>query len=301
MKNRKMLWKKIVTVSIMGAISFSGPVGTLNVMAEVSENMSETEKEAIYITATKIALVGFDYEYAAKELRKIEGYKDSAELADKYEHLAESRYYNDNFYWTPEALAKDLNYELEAREIEHTEPYIEAGTNENYYIKLNYKDDDITITLYGVDEQEGCFKSIEFAGYQYSSNLAVLFIYLLNNEQSVENGKTIVQNLMDTFMSNGASSTTENGITYSFYVNDSDDFVFGAKGENDTSSTVEYSDIVTVKKVQELLNDKGYNCGTADGIAGQKTKDAISAYESASGITVNGIITDELLQSLGLK
>lgn len=81
-------------------------------------------------------------------------------------------------------------------------------------------------------------------------------------------------------------------------------FLYGIRSENyknNSTATTEYTDQNTIQKVQQALNDKGYNCGTADGIAGQKTKDAINAYESASGITVNGIITDELLQSLGLK
>lgn len=75
-----------------------------------------------------------------------------------------------------------------------------------------------------------------------------------------------------------------------------------SESEKDQSSTSsEYKDSNTIQRVQQALNDKGYACGTADGIAGQKTKDAISAYESSVGITVNGIITDELLQSLVLQ
>ena len=75
-----------------------------------------------------------------------------------------------------------------------------------------------------------------------------------------------------------------------------------SESEKDQSGTSsEYTDSNTIKKIQQALNDKGYACGTADGITGQKTKDAISAYESSVGITVNGIITDELLQSLGLQ
>ncbi len=33
-----------------------------------------------------------------------------------------------------------------------------------------------------------------------------------------------------------------------------------------------------VKLVQDVLNQKGYDCGTADGIIGEKTKDAIKKY-----------------------
>lgn len=61
-----------------------------------------------------------------------------------------------------------------------------------------------------------------------------------------------------------------------------------------------YTDSATVKIVQQALNAKGYNCGTPDGIAGAKTTEQINAYETASGINVNGVITDELLDSLGV-
>lgn len=46
------------------------------------------------------------------------------------------------------------------------------------------------------------------------------------------------------------------------------------------------------------MNEAGYNCGTPDGIAGNQTSEAITAYQTEKGITVNGLVTDELLQSL---
>lgn len=62
----------------------------------------------------------------------------------------------------------------------------------------------------------------------------------------------------------------------------------------------EYSDKDTVKKVQQALNDAGYDCGTPDGAAGKKTKAAITSYQTDKGLTVTGVIDDELLVSLGL-
>ena len=52
--------------------------------------------------------------------------------------------------------------------------------------------------------------------------------------------------------------------------------------------------------MQQALNEAGYNCGTPDGLIGGKTTEAITAYQTAKGITVNGLVTDELLQSLGV-
>ena len=52
--------------------------------------------------------------------------------------------------------------------------------------------------------------------------------------------------------------------------------------------------------VQKALNDAGFNCGTPDGKAGQKTAAALREYQKSKGINVNGVITDELLDALGV-
>ena len=43
-----------------------------------------------------------------------------------------------------------------------------------------------------------------------------------------------------------------------------------------------------VKKLQAFLNWAGYNCGTADGVAGDKTDSAIKAFQKDNGLTVDG-------------
>ena len=63
---------------------------------------------------------------------------------------------------------------------------------------------------------------------------------------------------------------------------------------------LEYSDPAVVRLVQETLNGKGYDSGTPDGKAGEKTANAIKAYQTDNKINVNGVITDELLESLGI-
>lgn len=62
-----------------------------------------------------------------------------------------------------------------------------------------------------------------------------------------------------------------------------------------------YTDPETVKKVQEALNDAGYDCGTPDGIAGIGTKGQIEKYQTDKGLTVTGTITDEVLESLRIQ
>ncbi len=62
----------------------------------------------------------------------------------------------------------------------------------------------------------------------------------------------------------------------------------------------EYNDAETVMSVQDALNSEGYDCGTADGLAGSQTMGAIQQYQQDKGLTVSGSIDDELLKSLGL-
>jgi len=62
------------------------------------------------------------------------------------------------------------------------------------------------------------------------------------------------------------------------------------------------ADSETIKQVQEALNEAGYNCGTADGIAGNKTKNAIVQYKTDKGLSdVSDSITEELLFLLGIS
>ena len=53
-----------------------------------------------------------------------------------------------------------------------------------------------------------------------------------------------------------------------------------------------------VKEMQGLLNDKGYNVGVPDGVAGAKTRSAVSSFQEAGGLPVSGILTSETVQAL---
>ena len=45
-----------------------------------------------------------------------------------------------------------------------------------------------------------------------------------------------------------------------------------------------------VRKLQEMLNAKGYTCGSVDGIFGSKTKAAVLAFQKANGLAADGIV-----------
>lgn len=73
-----------------------------------------------------------------------------------------------------------------------------------------------------------------------------------------------------------------------------------AAPETEQKPVVEYKDATTIRIVQQALNDAGYNCGNPDGVAGGKTTEAVTKYQTDKGLTVNGLVTDELLQSLNV-
>lgn len=54
-----------------------------------------------------------------------------------------------------------------------------------------------------------------------------------------------------------------------------------------------------VRKLQELLNALGYDCGSVDGIFGSKTKAAVLAFQKANGLGVDGIVGSLTWAKLG--
>ena len=56
----------------------------------------------------------------------------------------------------------------------------------------------------------------------------------------------------------------------------------------------------TIRRVQRTLNRSGYNCGTADGVMGAKTKRALKRYQRDNGLTADGAIGQQTLTALGL-
>lgn len=56
-----------------------------------------------------------------------------------------------------------------------------------------------------------------------------------------------------------------------------------------------------IRAVQEKLNELGFDAGEADGILGSRTRRAISAYQQANNLPVDGQISSELLKALGFE
>jgi peptidoglycan hydrolase-like protein with peptidoglycan-binding domain len=71
----------------------------------------------------------------------------------------------------------------------------------------------------------------------------------------------------------------------------------GSKSSGGSAQTAS-ADRSMVRDIQGALNAKGYNAGPADGIAGSKTRAAISQYQQDKGLLVDGQPSAALLQHL---
>lgn len=55
----------------------------------------------------------------------------------------------------------------------------------------------------------------------------------------------------------------------------------------------------SVRRIQQRLNERGFNAGTPDGLAGPQTRAAIAAFQQASGFAADGQPSAGLLRALG--
>lgn len=75
------------------------------------------------------------------------------------------------------------------------------------------------------------------------------------------------------------------------------------KNSNSSSKTKKSnkSNKEVVKKVQQALNDKGYDCGEVDGMIGNKTKNSIRKFQKDNNLTVDGMIGKQLKEALDIS
>jgi len=57
----------------------------------------------------------------------------------------------------------------------------------------------------------------------------------------------------------------------------------------------------TVRAVQQALNERGYNAGTADGQWGATTQEAVKRFQRASGLPDTGELAPSTLSALGVS
>ncbi len=56
-----------------------------------------------------------------------------------------------------------------------------------------------------------------------------------------------------------------------------------------------------VKKIQEKLSELGFYTGDIDGIFGNETEEAVKDFQKSEGLTIDGIVGNNTLESLGIK
>jgi len=56
-----------------------------------------------------------------------------------------------------------------------------------------------------------------------------------------------------------------------------------------------------VRNIQRILNSQGFDAGVEDGVMGQRTKDAIKAFQKANGIQPTGEVDEPLVRALLAK
>ena len=100
---KKRILKVIGLLGVCGILEITTPAVTF---AETSTtDTSGMSDEEVYEKALEYAKKVYKYDKAAELLRTIEGYKDSTELADRYEVMSSNRYIGGRFYWYPAEYA----------------------------------------------------------------------------------------------------------------------------------------------------------------------------------------------------
>lgn len=109
---KKRILKVIGLLGVCGILEITTPAVTF---AETSTtDTSGMSDEEVYEKALDYAKKVYKYDKAAELLRTIEGYKDSTELADRYEVMSSNRYIGGRFYWYPAEYALMIKQNIES-------------------------------------------------------------------------------------------------------------------------------------------------------------------------------------------
>ena len=68
-----------------------------------------------------------------------------------------------------------------------------------------------------------------------------------------------------------------------------------------SASPIDFADKNTITVIQTKLNEAGYDCGTPDGVAGAKTRQAIKDFRASKGLAESEAIDAELFNALTLN
>ena len=68
-----------------------------------------------------------------------------------------------------------------------------------------------------------------------------------------------------------------------------------------TITPISNYDPITIRSVQQALNDRGYNAGPIDGQYGTATQDAVRRFQQVAGLPVTGELERPTLNALGVS
>lgn len=184
-----------------------------------------------------------------------------------------------------------------------------VDNNYNFSFQVDGEDVGAILKLYDYKEEDNSFKDLEITFSESDAKkVKGIIIGLIGccKESSMTPEQVLV--FYSEIINDIGNAHDKNGLVYTMqYQNGNASFKITSKNDNQpeqtsesTKALVEFKDVTTVRIVQQTLNELGYNCGNPDGVAGQNTTQAITSYQTEKGITVNGLVTDELLESLGI-
>ena len=212
---KKRILKVIGLLGVCGILEITTPAVTF---AETSTtDTSGMSDEEVYEKALDYAKKVYKYDKAAELLRTIEGYKDSTELADRYEVMSSNRYIGGRFYWYPAEYALMIKQNIERLdggkyEMEVTdESTSEDGTTTDT-ISFSNNDGKGTIKLYDVRE-DGSFGKCEISSDSGSAlgYPATIVIATVTSEKRTDTD--LLKRLMDL---NPHGTITEYGLDFTF-------------------------------------------------------------------------------------
>lgn len=292
---KKRILKVIGLLGVCGILEITTPAVTF---AETSTvDTSEMSDEEVYERAVDYAKKVYNYAKAAELLRTIEGYKDSTELADRYELMNTNRYIGGRFYWYPEEYAlmlkkniKNLGAEYEAEVTD--EQTSEDGSTVDTITFTNSKET-TTAKLYDVRE-DGSFSKCEISTTSGSmlAYPAMVAMATARSDADTSTAGDILKKLVDM---DPHGSDTRDGLTCTFD-NDGLYMTFTIEPDEehkqlDTGTSMPVETVTTEKQSDESTAASNSSSVTADDSlyeeAVEQLQLILDKVNDPSGLTIN--------------
>lgn len=192
---------KIAKRFLMISVAFSMVFGVAEISSASNTTENNAQKEQKYQEAYEYANEKYDYTKAAELLRSIGDYKDSKELADRYEQMETNRLIDGRFYWSPQEYVLMLKKNLKVLNdkyiniaITSTPTTPEDGTS--YEITIDYDDGEALVTLNDI-EFDNNSNPISFGSMEVKSENGSLIANPLLVITSIARGEVTIENAQD--------------------------------------------------------------------------------------------------------